>query len=148
MNIAQVLKAEISRISKKEAKALTSSTRSTAIQLKKTASELKNRVSVLEKEIKRLSVLVINLASTQPAPAEDIRDADRDHAASNQAVTGVQAKDRKGFLPVSRLFLTSFKSIFRRPDEHISRFRGRLHAKTQEECRSFFHSSLCDYFIE
>jgi len=70
MNIAQVLKAEISRISKKEAKALTSSTRSTAIQLKKTTADLKNRLSLMEKEIKRLNVLVINLASTQPAPTE------------------------------------------------------------------------------
>jgi len=70
MNIAQVLKAEISRISKREAKALTSTTRSTAIVLKKTVADLKNRLAQLEKEVKRLNVIVINLASTQPAPAE------------------------------------------------------------------------------
>jgi len=70
MNIAQVLKAEISRISKREAKALTSTTRSTAIQLKKTVADLKVRLALLEKEYKRLNVIVINLASTQPAPAE------------------------------------------------------------------------------
>ena len=70
MNIAQVLKAEISRISKREAKLLTSTTRSTAIQLKKTVADLKARLALLEKEVKRLNVIVINLASTQPAPAE------------------------------------------------------------------------------
>lgn len=70
MNIAQVLKAEISRISKREAKALTSTTRSTAIQLKKTVADLKARITLLEKEVKRLNIVVINLASTQPAPAE------------------------------------------------------------------------------
>jgi len=47
MNIAQVLKAEISRISKHEAKLLTSTTRSTAILLKKTTADLKNRLSIL-----------------------------------------------------------------------------------------------------
>ena len=70
MNIAQVLKAEISRIAKREAKLLTSTTRSTAIQLKKTTADLKARLALLEKEVKRLNVIVINLASTQPAPAE------------------------------------------------------------------------------
>ena len=76
MNIAQVLKAEISRISKREAKLLTSSTRSTAIILKKTTADLKTRLALLEKEYKRLNVLVINLASTQPAPtvSEDATD--------------------------------------------------------------------------
>jgi DNA-binding transcriptional regulator YiaG len=70
MNIAQVLKAEISRISKREAKLLTSTTRSTTIQLKKTVADLKARLALLEKEVKRLNVLVVNLVSTQPAPAE------------------------------------------------------------------------------
>ncbi len=32
-------------------------------------ANLKNRLSVLEKEVKRLNVIVINLVSTQPAPA-------------------------------------------------------------------------------
>ena len=76
MNIAQVLKSEISRISKREAKVLTSTTRSTAIILKKTTADLKTRLALLEKEYKRLNVLVINLASTQPAPtvSEDATD--------------------------------------------------------------------------
>ena len=71
MNIAQVLKAEISRISKKEAKALSSPTRSAAIQLKKTVAALKTRMAVLEKEVQRLTVLAVNLAATQPAPAAE-----------------------------------------------------------------------------
>ena len=70
MNIAQVLKAEISRISKREAKALSSPTRKTAIQLKKTVADLKARLALLEKEVRRLNIVVVNLVSTQPAPAE------------------------------------------------------------------------------
>ena len=70
MNIAQVLKAEIARISKREAKALSAPTRSTAILLKKTVADLKARLALLEREVKRLNVIVVNLASTQPAPVE------------------------------------------------------------------------------
>jgi len=71
MNIAQVLKAEISRISKKEAKALTSSTRSTAIQLKKTTADLKNRLALLEKANKELQKQVESLVAAIPKPVEE-----------------------------------------------------------------------------
>jgi DNA-binding transcriptional regulator YiaG len=71
MNIAQVLKAEISRISKHEAKLLTSSTRSTAIQLKKTTADLKNRLSILEKANKELQKQVATLIANQPKPVEE-----------------------------------------------------------------------------
>jgi len=71
MNIAQVLKAEISRISKKEAKALTSSTRSTTIQLKKTTADLKNRLSTLEKANKELQKQVESLVAAIPKPVEE-----------------------------------------------------------------------------
>ena len=71
MNIAQVLKAEISRISKKEAKALTSATRSTAIQLKKTVADLKGRLSALEKSNKELQKQVESLVQAIPKPVEE-----------------------------------------------------------------------------
>jgi DNA-binding transcriptional regulator YiaG len=70
MNIAQVLKAEISRISKREAKALITPIRKSSAKIRPDVADLKNRLSALEKEVKRLNVLVINLASTQPAPGE------------------------------------------------------------------------------
>jgi DNA-binding transcriptional regulator YiaG len=70
MNIVQVLKAEISRISKRESKALTSTTRSTAIVLKKTVADLKIRLAVLEKSNKELQKQVATLISSQPAPVE------------------------------------------------------------------------------
>ena len=70
MNIAQVLKAEISRISKKEAKALSSPTRKTTIQLKKTVADLKTRLATLEKSNGLLQKQVETLIATQPAPAE------------------------------------------------------------------------------
>ena len=66
MNIAQVLKAEISRISKREAKALTSTTRSTAIQLKITVASLKQRLATLEKSNKDLQRQVATLIASQP----------------------------------------------------------------------------------
>lgn len=69
-NIAQVLKAEISRISKREAKALSSPTRSTAIQLKKTVANLKTRLAILERSNRELQKQVATLVASQPAPVE------------------------------------------------------------------------------
>ena len=71
MNIAQVLKAEISRISKKEAKALSSPTRSATIQLKKIVADLKQRLSTLEKANKGLQKQVESLVAAMPKPAEE-----------------------------------------------------------------------------
>ena len=70
MNIAQVLKAEISRISKREAKALSSPTRSTTIILKKTVADLKSRLSILEKSNKDLQKQVATFLASQPKPIE------------------------------------------------------------------------------
>ena len=70
MNIAQVLKAEISRISKKEAKVLSSPTRSTTIILKKNVADLKSRLSILEKSNRELQKQVATLIASQPAPVE------------------------------------------------------------------------------
>ena len=71
MNIAQVLKAEISRISKKEAKVLSSPTRSTTIVLKKTVANLKTRLATLEKSNKELQKLVQSLVTAIPKPVEE-----------------------------------------------------------------------------
>lgn len=70
MNIAQVLKAEISRISKREAKVLSSPTRSTTIILKKDVADLKVRLSILEKGNKELQKQVATLIASQPKPIE------------------------------------------------------------------------------
>ena len=70
MNIAQVLKAEISRISKKEAKALTSTTRSTTIILKKNFADLKQRLTILEKAMKEHQKQLESLVAAIPKPVE------------------------------------------------------------------------------
>ena len=69
-NIAQVLKSEISRISKHEAKVLSSPTRSATIILKKTVADLKNRLSILEKSNKDLQGQVATLIASQPKVEE------------------------------------------------------------------------------
>jgi len=71
MNIAQVLKAEISRISKREAKLLTSTTRSSTIILKKTTADLKSRLATLEKANKELQKQVESLVQAIPKPVEE-----------------------------------------------------------------------------
>ena len=71
MNIAQALKTEISRISKREAKALSSPTRSTTIQLKKTVADLKARLATLEKSNKELIKQVESLVQAIPMPVEE-----------------------------------------------------------------------------
>jgi len=68
MNIAQVLKAEISRIAKREAKVLTSPTRSTTIILKKNVADLKQRLATLEKSNRELQKQVATLIANQPKP--------------------------------------------------------------------------------
>jgi DNA-binding transcriptional regulator YiaG len=69
-NIAKVLREEISRISRHEAKVAVTPIRKSTSKLKPDIADLKNRVATLEKEINRLALLAINLASTQPAPTE------------------------------------------------------------------------------
>jgi DNA-binding transcriptional regulator YiaG len=69
-NIAKVLREEISRIARREAKVAVTTVRKSTSRVRPDVADLKNRVTTLEKEVKRLNVLVINLASTQPAPSE------------------------------------------------------------------------------
>jgi len=71
MNIAQVLKAEISRISKREAKALNNPTKASTILLKKTTASLRNRVALLEKANRELQKQVKLLIANQPKPQEE-----------------------------------------------------------------------------
>jgi DNA-binding transcriptional regulator YiaG len=69
-NIAKVLREEVTRIARKEVKLAIAPIRKPAGKIRSDVAELKGRVSLLEKELKRLTLLAINLASTQPAPAE------------------------------------------------------------------------------
>ena len=71
MNIAQVLKSEITRLAKKEAKALNNPTKATTIQLKKTVATLKAQVATLEKSNAILQKHVEDLIASQPKPQEE-----------------------------------------------------------------------------
>jgi len=68
-NIAKILKEEIARISRKETKSAVAPLRKPAIKAKKELADLKTRTATMEKELRRLTLLVVNLASTQPVPA-------------------------------------------------------------------------------
>ncbi len=68
-NIAKVLREEISRISRHEAKVAVTPMRKSNAKVRPDLADLKNRLSALEKEVKRLNIVAINLVSTQPAPA-------------------------------------------------------------------------------
>ena len=69
-NIAKVLREEISRISRHEAKVTVAPIKKPVGKFRSDIAGMKTQVAVLEKEVKRLNLVVINLASTMPAPVE------------------------------------------------------------------------------
>ena len=69
-NVAKVLKAEIARISKREAKSATQGIGKSNIWLRKTLADLKKRMVFLEKENKRLVALMKNYQIESPPKAD------------------------------------------------------------------------------
>jgi DNA-binding transcriptional regulator YiaG len=65
-NVVKVLKAEIARISKKEAKSATEAIGRSNTWLRKTVADLKKRLVLLEKENKRLGAIVKKYQVAQP----------------------------------------------------------------------------------
>jgi len=72
-NVAKVLKAEIARISKREAKSATQGIGKANTWLRKTVADLKKRLSMLEKESRRLTAVMKKHQpeSTQKPEAEE-----------------------------------------------------------------------------
>lgn len=70
-NIAKVLKEEIARIAKHEAKVAVTPIRKPSIRLRKDLADLKARFLALEKANKELHRLVANIQTTQPAPSAE-----------------------------------------------------------------------------
>jgi len=68
-NIAKVLKDEISRISRKEAKAAVAPVRKPSGMTRRTLADLKRRVAALEKETARLIAVLGKVQSAQPEAA-------------------------------------------------------------------------------
>ena len=66
-NVVKILKAEIARISKKEAKSATQVIGKSNIWLRKTVADLKKRLVLLEKENKRLVVAIKKFQVEQPS---------------------------------------------------------------------------------
>jgi DNA-binding transcriptional regulator YiaG len=69
-NVVNVLKAEIARISKKEAKSATQAIGKSNTWLRKTVAALKKRLALLEKENKRLGAIVKKYQVAQPEKLE------------------------------------------------------------------------------
>ncbi len=65
-NVVKILKAEIARISKKEAKSATQAIGKSNTWLRKTVADLKKRLVLLEKENKRLGAIVKKYQVEQP----------------------------------------------------------------------------------
>ena len=69
-NVVKILKAEISRISKKEAKSATQAIGKSNTWLRKTVADLKRRLVLLEKENKRLVAVLKKFQVAQPEKLE------------------------------------------------------------------------------
>ena len=69
-NVVKILKAEIARISKKEAKSATQAIGKSNTWLRKTVADLKKRLVLLEKENKRLGAIVKKYQVAQPEKLE------------------------------------------------------------------------------
>jgi DNA-binding transcriptional regulator YiaG len=69
-NVVKILKAEIARISKKEARSATQAIGKSNTWLRKTVADLKKRLVLLEKENKRLTATVKKFQVPQPEKME------------------------------------------------------------------------------
>ena len=69
-NVVKILKAEIARISKREAKSATQAIGKSNTWLRKTVADLKKRLVLLEKENKRLVAIVKKYQVAQPEKIE------------------------------------------------------------------------------
>ena len=69
-NVVKLLKAEIARISKREAKSATQVIGKSNVWLRKTVADLKKRLALLEKENKRLVVALKKFQITHPEKTE------------------------------------------------------------------------------
>lgn len=70
-NIAKVLREEIARISRKEAKAAVTPVRKPSVRVRKDVADLKRRMAALEKLVKVLVTQMSKIGAAQPvAPAE------------------------------------------------------------------------------
>ena len=71
-NLAQSLKSEIQRISRKEIKTTITPLHSSTVQLKKTIADLKRKVAALEADNKRLSSLQKKIQPVEPEVSPEI----------------------------------------------------------------------------
>ena len=70
-NVAKVLKEEMSRIGRKEARAAVAPVRKSAVHSKRSVASLKSSVARLEKQVRQLEALALKMQGQQPAAPEE-----------------------------------------------------------------------------
>jgi len=96
-NVAKVLKAEIARISKREAKSATQGIGKSTTWLRKTVADLKRRVLLLEKENKRLVGTVKRYQEESPEKPDEATKKARITSKSIRSLRGRLGLSQAGF---------------------------------------------------
>ena len=96
-NVAKVLKAEIARISKREAKSATQGIGKSTTWLRKTVADLKRRVLLLEKENKRLVGTVKRYQEESPEKTDEATKKARITSKSIRSLRGRLGLSQAGF---------------------------------------------------
>jgi DNA-binding transcriptional regulator YiaG len=108
-NVAGILKAEISRISRKEAKAALKEISNLNMNLKKTVVDLKRRLTQLERDNKRLKA---TQAKQQPATPQVVAEEGKRARLTSKGVRSLRKKLRLTRPDFAKLLGTSPQSVY------------------------------------
>jgi DNA-binding transcriptional regulator YiaG len=117
-NLAQTIKAEVIRISRREIKASVNPLRSTTIALKKTVAELKRKTAALEAENKRLAGLVKSEEARIAQVPDEVKEKAR--------ITSKTVRKVRGKLGLSQADFATLLGISRQSAFMMEQKSGRL----------------------
>jgi DNA-binding transcriptional regulator YiaG len=109
-NVVKILKAEIARISKKEAKSATQAIGKSNTWLRKTVADLKKRLALLEKENKRFVVAMKKFQMAQPQKAE--QEDDRKARFTSRGIQSLRRKLRLSQADFGKLLGTTPHAVY------------------------------------
>ncbi len=108
-NIAEVLKAEIARISRKEIRHATKNLHSQNSAMKKIVADLKGRVTTLEKDNKRLTALEMKHQEQQ---SQDTKEEAKNARYTAKGMRSLRKKLRLSQTDLAKLLETSNQSVY------------------------------------